>query len=581
MTTQAIGPIESMDSADFINRMVLRKNTDTSFNICPNLLIENGEVVPQRVQLAELKSSLLVNNIFNNTETNDFLNDWVSAILRNILKEDYETSLTVYSELIPTSSQKDLVDNYPVAQLKKFSEDPESIKSDFMAHYDFLKFIWIQLGQLTTDYLRNVNCKRNYVEAASIIFAVQQTAANGIVSAARGERTDDKNPQLRRTTDQVGITDILSDELTRWIDDEPNEPWQHPGRTQCFLPDRGAYGTFLKNNRDQNTMYSSVQCGISGSINFGIFMYLNALAIGRVKTLSNPLTDVKALITAVTTVLVGDGGHNVRETITGLTLVSIALKTMLDDLKAELITLNNGNQVNLITDANRITTIPPGPCSQLLMNKVTVFHEKLLPSECKREIQQLFLFKNLVAVFGYWEDFIVKFHQVLDGINPLNIFTPELNTSYPEVLNNVPKAFANAKNIMYNIFAGNIHPYGSDALLATQIFTALDNNRYALNRTSAFETAPTVAFETVVNGLPGGPEVIQKTADELSTIITECNEKYGTKPDGNPVINAPIPAIPLAFKGTVNRGPLMARNAKEYEELVKNYGEDNVVLVEN
>jgi hypothetical protein len=579
MTTQAIGPIESMDSESFINRMVARKNTSKHIIICPDLLVENGVIVPERVQIAELKSSLLVNNIFNNIETNDFLNEWVTAILRKILREDYEETLRLYSELIPTSSQKDAVDNYPVAQLKKFSEDPEYIQSDFMAQYDFLKFIWIQLGQLTTNFLRSVNCKINYVEAASIIFAVQQTAANGIVSAARGVRTDD--PQLLRTTDQVGITNIYNDELTRWIDDDPSEPWQHPGRTQCFLPDRGAYGAFLKNNRDQNTMYSSVQCGISGSINFGIFMYLNALAIGRVKTLSDPLTDAKALITAVTTVLVGDGGHNVRETITGLTLVSIALKTMLDDLKAELTTLNNGNQVNLINDGNRIINIPAGPCSQLLMNKVSVFHEKILPSECQGEISQLFLFKNLVTAFGYWEDFIVKFHQILDGINPLNVFTTDLNTSYPEVLKDVPQAFANAKAVMYNIFAGNIHPYGSDALLATQIFTALDNNRYALNRTSAFETVPTVAFETVVNGLPGGPEVIQKTADKLSTIITECNEKYGPNPDGNPVINVPIPAIPLAFKGTVNRGPLMARNSKEYEELSKFYGEDNVVLVEN
>ena len=269
---------------------------------------------------------MLVNNIFNNIETNDFLNEWVSAILRKILREDYEETLRLYSELIPTSSQKDAVDNYPVAQLKKFSEDPEYIKSDFMAQYDFLKFIWIQLGQLTTNFLRSVNCKRNYVEAASIIFAVQQTAANGIVSAARGGRTDDQNPQLLRNTDQVGITNIYNDELTRWIDDDPSESWQHPGRTQCFLPDRGAYGAFLKNNRDQNTMYSSVQCGISGSINFGIFMYLNALAIGRVKTLSDPLTDAKALITAVTTVLVGDGGHNVRETITGLTFSKYSVK---------------------------------------------------------------------------------------------------------------------------------------------------------------------------------------------------------------------------------------------------------------
>ena len=50
MTTQAIGPIESMDSESFINRMVARKNTSKHIIICPDLLVENGVVVPERVQ---------------------------------------------------------------------------------------------------------------------------------------------------------------------------------------------------------------------------------------------------------------------------------------------------------------------------------------------------------------------------------------------------------------------------------------------------------------------------------------------------------------------------------------------------
>jgi len=69
MTTQAIGNIESMNDPNFIKRIMLRKNTDAPLNSCPNLEVINGEVVPQNVQLAELKSSLLVNNILNNEET--------------------------------------------------------------------------------------------------------------------------------------------------------------------------------------------------------------------------------------------------------------------------------------------------------------------------------------------------------------------------------------------------------------------------------------------------------------------------------------------------------------------------------
>jgi hypothetical protein len=67
----------------------------------------------------------------------------------------------------------------------------------------------------------------------------------------------------------------------------------------------------------------------------------------------------------------------------------------------------------------------------------------------------------------------------------------------------------------------------------------------------------------------------------MTETIDFCNSKYGTKPDGGNVINIQNNQIPLAFKGTVNRGPLMARNPKEYNKLVKFYGEDNVVLVKN
>ncbi len=584
MAAQVIGNIESMDSESFINRMLLRKNTQATFDSCPKIAIDNtGNVVTQNVQLAELKSSLLVNNILNNEETNEFLNNWVYLILTNILGNTYDQNLLLYSELIPTSTQNDVIDVYPVAQIKKFSEDPEAIQSDFLANYDFLRYIWIKLGFTNNprEFIQENNCHRNFVEAASIISMVQNSIIS-IIGAARGNRIDNYDPTGRQATDQVGITDIYTSALTRWVDNYPNEPWFHPGRGQCFLPDRGRYGDFIKQQRDQNTMYSSVQCGISGSTNFGLGMHLAALATGRkTSLLDTPENDARALITAVTTVLVGDGGHNVRETITGVTLLSIALKTMLDDLKAELAALNNGNEVNLIDDADRITRIPPGPCSQLLINRAYTFRQNSLPQKCLEKISARFLFSGVVRAFGYWEKFINSIYGMLGNINPIAIWANDLNAYNPGVLQNKDDSFANAKNMMYNIFSGNYASVSNEALLTTQVFTALDNNRYTLDSTASFIDAPTTTFATIVDNLPGGTYVIQNTAIEINKMIVFCNQKYGAKPNGKPVIDVPYHKIPLAFKGTVNKGPLMARNSKEYEELVKNYGEDNVVLVEN
>ena len=423
------------------------------------------------------------------------------------------------------------------------------------------------------------------LQAMAIIDMIQQRV-NNIINTTRGGRRDDlrdlDKPWLRTSTDQVGITDIYTEYLTRSVGVDPNEPWFHPGRGQCFVPYRGKYGDFLRQQHDNNTMYSSVQCGISGSTNFGLGMYLSALATGtRTSLLDTTENDARALITGVTAVLVGDGGHNVRETITGLTLTSIALKTMLDDLKAELATLNNGNAVNLITDTDRIPAVPPGPCSQFLRTTAISLVQDSLPDNCKSEVNEEFLFKNVVRAFGYWEEFINTIYGMLRHINPIAIWADDLNAYNPGIIQNRDVSFTNAKNKMYDIFSDNIDSMSNDALLTTQVFTALDSNRYTLDPQTSFVHGPATTFTTIVTALPGGDAVIEETDVQMTETIDFCNSKYGTKPNGGNVINIQNNQIPLAFKGTVNRGPLMARNPKEYEELTKFYGEDNVVLVEN
>jgi hypothetical protein len=586
MATPVIGNIENMNDPNFINRMILRKNTQGTSRDCPKISIDNaGDVVAKNVQLAELKSSLLINNILNNEATSGFLNNWVYLILTNILQDTYLANLEYYSELIPTSNQNDIVDVYPVAQIKKFSKDPQAIQSEFMANYDFLRYIWIQLGSYNSiEYIKYYDCSRKFVEAASIISMVQNSIIH-IIAAARGDRIDNQDPIGKQATDQVGITDIYTEYLTRSVGVDPNEPWFHPGRGQCFVPYRGKYGDFLRQQHDNNTMYSSVQCGISGSTNFGLGMYLSALATGtRTSLLGTTENDARALITATTTVLVGDGGHNVRETITGLTLTSIALKAMLDDLKAELATLNNGKAVNLITDADRIPNVPPGPCSRLLFDKAYTFRSKTLPSECLEKISQEFLFKNVVRAFGYWEEFINTIYGMLRHINPIAIWTADLNANNVGIIQNRDVSFTNAKNKMYDIYSSDNYRQvigDPSLLLTTQVFTALDSNRDTLDPQTSFIDGPATTFTRIVSALPGGDAVIEETAVQMTETIDFCNSKYGTKPDGGNVINIQNNQIPLAFKGTVNRGPLMARNPKEYNKLVKFYGEDNVVLVKN
>ena len=583
MATPVIGNIENMNDPNFINRMILRKNTQGTSRDCPKISIDNaGDVVAKNVQLAELKSSLLINNILNNEATSGFLNNWVYLILTNILQDTYLANLEYYSELIPTSNQNDIVDVYPVAQIKKFSKDPQAIQSEFMANYDFLRYIWIQLGSYNSiEYIKYYDCSRKFVEAASIISMVQNSIIH-IIAAARGDRIDNQDPIGKQATDQVGITDIYTEYLTRSVGVDPNEPWFHPGRGQCFVPYRGKYGDFLRQQHDNNTMYSSVQCGISGSTNFGLGMYLSALATGtRTSLLGTTENDARALITATTTVLVGDGGHNVRETITGLTLTSIALKAMLDDLKAELATLNNGKAINLITDAARLRLVPGGPCSQFLRKTAIELVQDSLPDNCKSEVTEEFLFKNVVRAFGYWEEFINTIYGMLRHINPIAIWTADLNANNVGIIQNRDVSFTNAKNKMYHIISDNIDSMSNDALLTTQVFTALDSNRYTLDPQTSFIDAPNTTFTRIVSALPGGDAVIEEVDDEMTETIDFCNSKYGTKPDGGNVINIQNNQIPLAFKGTVNRGPLMARNPKEYNKLVKFYGEDNVVLVKN
>lgn len=73
--------------------------------------------------------------------------------------------------------------------------------------------------------------------------------------------------------DQDIITELLERKV-RTNKKYKNEPWIHPGKVQCHIPYNGSYGSFINKSRKDNSFGGSLQCGISGSVNFPFFMYL-------------------------------------------------------------------------------------------------------------------------------------------------------------------------------------------------------------------------------------------------------------------------------------------------------------------
>jgi hypothetical protein len=211
--------------------------------------------------------------------------------------------------------------HYPISQYQTI--EPKKHKSDFFVQFHFTKYI--------TEKELNVIKTSNTITSSSfqvmLIFDLRQKI-NRLLGIVRGPRMDRYKNQ--KVSKQVGITRVKVDRLDRKLqcsrkrsldsDCENVEilPWAHPGQAQCYVPYRGGYGRFLKQNKD--TYYGSQQCGISGSSQYLSFAFLMSLLHYRTKDLEN--TDYKesfnVLCQSAFLILVGDGGHNFVEVLYGI-----------------------------------------------------------------------------------------------------------------------------------------------------------------------------------------------------------------------------------------------------------------------
>jgi hypothetical protein len=191
--------------------------------------------------------------------------------------------------------------------------------------------------------------------------------------------------------------------------------WIHPGYVQCRVPYRGKYGTYMKEYAKDDSYYASLQCGISGSTQYILFMYLMSISYTGTTT---PMEDTRDLITSAVMVLTGDGGHNIREVIFGLTSSVIIIHSFIHDLQEELrIIFDNDN--SLLENAKLIDLRRP-TTGELTMKILTFIDRELTTIKCSSinlNTLTYTLFASIVTSCGNWETFINFFYNKTKHIN--------------------------------------------------------------------------------------------------------------------------------------------------------------------
>ena len=475
---------------------------------------------------AEIKSSLLMKELNHNKTVNKMLTDYLQGILTrlfNILNINLDKEIERYLRLLETSIQKDIVQSYPVSQSKAWLKNPEGLWKNFYALVNFSKWVWINLK--TGAYYDITKCQKNPMFYYIIIQMFQQQfiAFHGIL---RGGRI---NLSGGIPNDKIGISDFDIQELQRVVYNNNEfkvEPWLHPGNSQCRVTYRGKYGSLIKKYRQDNNFYGSLKCGISGSVQYMFFMYLFSIAGGG----GNPKEDVRNMILTACLILIGDGGHNLREVVFGIVCSTIIANTFLIKLNEELTLIFNGRTIQENNDKVQNADkgqIYKGPTLQLIYNFITQITKTIIcktnmtkPDIVYKEIfkaiihfstsiepfiKTLYTFTNKINIVGVYENDIYKYDERFRNQSFMKKAKDEIKQSELEVMFKTDKGkdFANIPNNINN----------------AQLFFALDNDRY-LQPENTFKTSANELIIYCINSID--PNILSNVNKKLTGIIEKC-----------------------------------------------------------
>ena len=327
------------------NRYDERRRTQNRPSLCPHF----------KYEWSEIKSSALVYYLTNTQASNNKLVEFMNQLVTR-----FATNFPLHSSITPDALINDYARQqlpnelgpYPVGQMHLFRNNAAAIKQNFYALYNYEKYLWTVL----TD--------RRYRQGEifyNLINILQQNGTFKFCQNIRGERDDepessdpvDTNRQIRNTR-MIGINPIdgpsstlrkLQQTIPKDVVDNPTiEAWVHPGR-RCRTPYWGKIGELMKGYNNQSGgpgYYASIQCGFSCSTNFLFYGYLGSISqTGPIGDPGNSsytpndqaIVDLYKLVLSTILGLVGDGGHNIKEVVYGITSIVILLHTFLEAFK--------------------------------------------------------------------------------------------------------------------------------------------------------------------------------------------------------------------------------------------------------
>jgi len=538
-----IGENENKQSKSFKRRA--RNKPGYTLSPCPDL--------GRKYEWAELKSSFVVKELVHDVDVQEELVGFWQQNIRQLytfLGVDLDSEFDEYLSEIPTSRQKDKVESYPVGQIKAWvspavgflpaSIDKAGAWNNFFVLFNFIKWTWYKLKY--REFYNKDSCPKRPVYAWLLIDLFQQKVLI-FHDMIRGDRLNLNHGEGGPANNQIGITNLYNSRLKRMVRNKvlyDSQAWDHPGQVQCRVPYRGKYGTYMKQYLQEDSFYASLQCGISGSVQYAIFMYL--LSTLPVIPERNIGADIRNLVISAVLILTGDGGHNIREVVFGFTCTVIIMYHLLNLIKIE------------VGEFKKHKTLGP------FLTAISKYIQAQLPSfACIRDIDgekvYLEVFNTLIdSILDKWKPIIDRAYQITAGINIVGVYTSDLNNFDPSILKDPAKSLQKAKEwmvsqifaLMKNPSSYNLHTETNYELV--QIFFALENNRYLLNPKSSFKRAANDFMTRLVNSFPQSARsnIFGKVNTEMLATLMMCEKDKQIDPTLHKKIKGDASNIPMA-----------------------------------
>ena len=277
---------------------------------------------------AEYKSSLLAKHLMDDKTTINELTIFWRSILEILIPEGPYRNQVFLGFINDPNRIKYPVGGWTQQLFEKMPVDTTYRKINYILDNLYLSYNMIYW--YSERYFRDDQEQPEQYYVYRIIKLIREIVFK-FVEYTRGPRKVDDH--LEVLSNQVGITQIQDDNLILQEDPrKPPLPWKHPGQGSCKVMYKGKLGASIKRARYKNdyTGKGSLQCGLSGSVNFGLYSILAALVIsGRGRVVVDNKDIFAKLLKTSFIFLVGDGGHNFHEIIYALTINAIVLKDFL------------------------------------------------------------------------------------------------------------------------------------------------------------------------------------------------------------------------------------------------------------